>query len=192
MASMYPNWDPRSQLGQRFNAGLGYEILLVLDTQAVAIAVGTQAGALFFNRVGAIPSSKTTPCADTLSQVIVMGRSPAGRPSNNQIIFDARYKGLEIAAMALRLEPEKAKEHRSRYVRGYPGLDSPQNWLAIELWQCPVCVSHNPSGTLICLCCESHCLCQYMSRNAHVLYASRVRLVNMQPFSNFWLKRESA
>ena len=76
MASMYPNWDPRSQLGQRFNAGLGYEVLLVFDTQAVAIDVGIQSGALFFNRVGTISASKTIPCADTLSQVIVMGRPP--------------------------------------------------------------------------------------------------------------------
>ena len=40
MASMYPTWDPRSQLGQRFNAGLGYEIMLVVDAPAVAIDVG--------------------------------------------------------------------------------------------------------------------------------------------------------
>ena len=93
MASMYPTWDPRSQLGQRFNAGLGYEIMLVFDVPAVAIDVGIQSGALYFNRVGTISSSKTIPCAETLSQVIVMGRSPAGRPTNNQIIFDARYKG---------------------------------------------------------------------------------------------------
>ena len=48
------------------------------------------------------------------------------------IVFDARFKGLEIAAMAIGDGLETAKARRSRYVQGCADLDSTRGWLATE------------------------------------------------------------
>ena len=86
MMSMFPTWDARCQLGQRFNAGLGYDIMLMFDASAVDVAVGHRGGALYFNRVGALSSSVTIPCAETLSQVIIMGQPAHRRLARNLVI----------------------------------------------------------------------------------------------------------
>ena len=92
MTSVYPTWDARCELGQRFSAGSGYDLLLVFDAPAVDLAIGQKEAALFFNRVGTLSSSTTIPGADTLSQVIIMGQPASRRPARNLVIFDARFK----------------------------------------------------------------------------------------------------
>ena len=144
MARMYPAWDPRCQLGQTFNAGHGYDLMLVFETSAVTLAIGAEGGALYFNRVGTLSSSATIPCADTLQQVIVLSHPPTQRPFSNQIIFDARFKRLEIVGVAVGDSLKTAKARRSRYVHGCANLDSAQDWLATDLWQCSVCSCYNP------------------------------------------------
>ena len=109
-------WDARCQLGPKFNAKLGYDVLLVLDAYAVDIAVGLCGGALYASRDGVVAASVTIPCAETLSQVIVMGQPAHQRPANNLVIFDARFKSPEATAMAVGDSIEAAKAHRSPFV----------------------------------------------------------------------------
>ena len=158
MTRMYPTWDPRCQLGQRLNAGHGYDLMLVFDARAVTMAIGAEGGALYFNRVGTLSSSAIITCASTLQQVVVLGHPPIQCPFANRIIFDARFKGLEIVGMAVGDSLQAAKSRRSRFVHECADLDSTQGWLATDLWQCTVCQCFSPFGMLICICCESHCL----------------------------------
>ena len=76
------------------------------------------------------------------------------------MIFDYRFKRLEIMAMAVGESLEAAKAKQSRFVQGYHELDSARLWISAEVWPCPICACHNPSGMLICLGCESYCLFQ--------------------------------
>ena len=111
MASIFPHWDVRCQLGQRHNAGHGYDIMLVFDSRMAETDVGSDGGALYFNRVGAISASTPIPCARALVQVIVMGNPSHRRPARNLVIYDYRFKRLEITAMAM---GESFRRHTKR------------------------------------------------------------------------------
>ena len=98
--SLFPVWDERCRLGSKFSSKLGHDVMLVFDAHAVDVAIGLSGGALYSSRDGVITASVTIPCAETLSQVIVMGQPRHLRPANNLVIYDARFKSLEITAMA--------------------------------------------------------------------------------------------
>ena len=72
--SIFPIWDERSLLGPKFGAKLGCDIMLVFAARDVDIAVGLVGGALYASRDGTVSSSVTIPCAETLSQMIVLGK----------------------------------------------------------------------------------------------------------------------
>ena len=78
-------------------------------------------GALYFNRVGTTSASSPIPCAETLAQVIVMGSTPHRRPARNLVIYDYRFKRLEVMAMAIGESIEAARVKQSRFVQGIRG-----------------------------------------------------------------------
>ena len=80
---IFPIWDERCLLGPKFRANLGYDILLVFDAHAVDVSIGLRGGALYASRDGVISALVTIPCAETLSQAIVMGQPTSRRPDNN-------------------------------------------------------------------------------------------------------------
>ena len=86
-----------------------------------------------------------------------MGELAHRRAARSLVIFEARLKRLEVAAVAVGDSLEEARSRRSRLVRGYVALDSTQTWLSTELWQCPVCDCYNPSGMLLRVGGESYC-----------------------------------
>ena len=108
-------------------------------------------GALHFNRAGTISASTPIERGDALAQIIVMGSPAHRRPARNLVIFDYRFKRLEIMAMAVGESLEAAKAKQSRFVQGYHELDSARLWISAEVWPCPICACHNPSGMLICI-----------------------------------------
>ena len=87
MMSIFPTRDALCQLGQRQNAGPGYDIMLVFDARAVEVAVLRSGGALCFNRAGTISASSPIPCGETLAQVIVMGSPPRHRPARHLVVY---------------------------------------------------------------------------------------------------------
>ena len=88
--------------------------MLVFDASAAEVTVGQRGGAVCFNCVGTLSSSATIPCAETLSQVIIMGYPAHSRLARSLAIFDDRFKSLEIAAMAVGDSMEAAKSCRCR------------------------------------------------------------------------------
>ena len=134
--------------------------MFVFDAHAVEVAIGLCGGTLFTSRDGVITASVAIPCAETLSQVSMMGQPRHLRPANNLVIFDARFKSLDTTAMAVGGNLKAAKTRRRSLVRGYDLLDSSVEWLSADLWQCPICSWCNLHGMLRCICCESICLFQ--------------------------------
>ena len=61
MMSVFPTWDARRQLGQRLNAGEGYDIMLVFDAPAVELAAMQSGGALCFNALVRSPPRPPSP-----------------------------------------------------------------------------------------------------------------------------------
>ena len=158
--SIYPIWDTRCNLGSKFHSKLGYDAMLVFDALALSDAIGLHGGALFSCREGVITASAPIPCAETLCQVVMLGRPRHLRPANNLVIYDSRFMDLKTTAMAIGGNTKAAKDRRSSLVRGHDLLDSSVEWLSAELWQCPICSCCNLNGMLLCICCESMCLFQ--------------------------------